>query len=153
MTKTSTEHQAYMAQWVKELRERKEKARPTVPTEEDILYLEKLKTPRGGIRRPSIRPHSKNPGIVYMIAPEGWEDMMSVPVKIGMTNNAIEQRLHSLQGANWQKLVVIDVSPTIVGAYKLERKLHKIYTKQNIHREWYTLTHSDIEQIKLEWQK
>jgi len=91
-------------------------------------------------------PHATRRGYVYVIGPKWWHTKKLIPVKIGKAENP-EERLSSLQGGNWEELVIIRQSPAYINPLLIESQLHKQFDESRIHREWFLITQDELDTI------
>jgi hypothetical protein len=71
---------------------------------------------------------------------------VSIGYKLGISHD-IDKRLSTLKNANPNDITLVFGSDKINFATTIEKYLHAKYSEQNIHREWFTLSDSDISDI------
>lgn len=59
------------------------------------------------------------------------------PIKIGVSSR-VETRLRSLQTAHYEKLTCIKKTATKIDPYKIEKEIHRIFSRFRINGEWYS---------------
>lgn len=64
--------------------------------------------------------------------------------KIGVTSGSLSNRIKELQTGNPYKIVVYEHSDEIEDYYKLESKLHEMFSHCKLNGEWFRLNNEDI---------
>lgn len=82
-------------------------------------------------------------GFVYLLGDFGKDKMY----KIGVTNGKIEKRIKQIQTGNSGEIYVVDFFET-ENPFFLEKRLHLIYHKERIFREWFELNAEDLKMFK-----
>lgn len=82
-------------------------------------------------------------GFVYLLGDWGKEKIY----KIGVTRGSIEKRIKRLQTGNSGEIYIVDYFQT-KNPFFIEKRLHMIYHKQNVFREWFELGIEDVKKFK-----
>lgn len=82
-------------------------------------------------------------GFVYLLGDYGKEKTY----KIGVTRGKIEKRIKSLQTGNSGEIYIVDYFET-ENPFFLEKRLHLIYNKERVSKEWFELELEDVKNFK-----